>query len=197
MLKNISADMEVPMKMVFKLWLMALIILCSVLLINSYAEGPAGPMAGVEVTVNEYGNLNGIDLKVLNWGVITELPSKMFGLPFKKDKYDLVQVDVMFKNAEKRPILLASSFLKGTLIGNNEEAFESDSSFFKEYRNLKKSFKHKLLPGQPVNGSFFFAVDKEIIPVKLVIRESGGDKVIRFFLQRNLPNELIPGTSRR
>jgi hypothetical protein len=120
----------------------------------------------------------------------------MFGLPFKKDKNDLIRIDVLFKNAKKRPILLASSFLHGTLIDKDENAYESDSSFFKEYRNLKKSFKHKLLPGQPVYGTFYFAVSKDIVPAKLVIRESGGDRVVRIFLQRDLPEELIPGTKR-
>lgn len=176
-----------------------LIIICAFLVIPSYARDvdPAGPMKGMEVAVNEYGNLNGIDIKVTNWGVVTEPPNKMFGLPFKKNKYDLIQIDVLFKNAKKQPVLLASSFLRGTLISKDEAAFESDSSCFKEFRNLKKSFKHKLLPGQPVSGTFFFATDKEIVPAKLVLREDGGTKVIRFFLQRNLPAELIPGTTRR
>jgi len=181
------------------LWIVCLIIFCFLLVVPGYAKdtGAAGPMQGVEVVVNEYGNLNGIDIKVLNWGVITGPPAKMFGLPFKKDQYDLIQIDVLFKNAKKQPIFLASSFLRGTLISKDEAAFESDSSFFKEFRNLKKSFKHKLLPGQPVSGTFFFAVDKDVIPAKLVIREDGGERVIRFFLQRNLPTDLIPGTNRR
>lgn len=179
--------------------ILCLIIVFSFMVVPSYARdaGPAGPMKGMEAAVNEYGSLNGIDIKVLNWGVITDPPAKMFGLPFKKDKYDLIQVDVLFKNAKKQPILLASSFLHGTLISKDEAAFESDSGFLKEFRNLKKSFKHKLLPGQPVSGTFFFAVDKEIVPAKLVIREAGGDRVVRFFLQKNLPAELIPGTTRR
>lgn len=180
------------------LWIICLLVFCSFVAIPSLAKDacPAGPMKGMEVSVNEYGSLDGIDIKTLNWGVITEPPSKMFGLPFKKNKYDLIQVDLLFKNAKKQPIFLASSFLKGTLISKDEESFESDSSFFKEYGNLKKSFKHNLLPGQPVYGSFFFAVNKDIVPAKLVIREAGGDQVIRIFLQKDLPKELIPGTKR-
>lgn len=181
------------------LWIICLLVFCSFVAIPSLAKDarPAGPMKGMEVSVNEYGSLNGIDIKVLNWGVIMEPPAKMFGLPFKKDKNDLIQVDVLFKNTRKQPVFMASSFLRGTLIGKDEESFESDSGFFKEFRNPKKSFKHKLLPGQPVYGSFFFAVNKDIVPAKLVIREAGGDQVIRVFLQRDIPEELIPGTKRR
>ncbi|MFH1825894.1 MAG: hypothetical protein ABH823_01205 [bacterium] len=166
------------------------------------AEGPAGAMAGETATVGEYLNLAGLDTKVINWGFV-QVPDKAvlgasgyFGSTknFAKTGERVLRIDLLYKNATKKPIKLYTGYVTGTIISKDERSFNLKAHGLKKY-GVTKGFSETILPGQPVKGTCYIRVEKDIIPAKFVLRNSKvPDRAIRFFLQQNLPEEVIPGT---
>lgn len=203
---KLGASKEGGMKKIFVLTFLSLFCLQAVILFQSpvYAAQKkaksvkkyAGQLKGGEAGIGEYLNLGGLDVKVVNWGFVSNIPlndpSKYYYI--NRDYETALEVDIVMKNPSKNTVTIWPGIYKPTLIAKDERAYAKYPQF-NQYRQSDQTLNTQALPGQPVYASIFFPVEKNMgMPAKMVLIAQD-NTVARFFLQRNLPDEEIPGTT--
>lgn len=181
------------------------LMLVAGLLGQALAAESSGAMAGESAAVGEYLKLVNLDIRVDNWGYVTAPTKPMlraanfFGSSktFGSNENRLLRIDLSLKNNSKKPLHVFNQYFKGTVVAKDERSFNLETDAMQKF-GIPQDFAEDILPGQPAKVSLYVLIAKDADPAKLVLRNPkwAADRVLRFFLQQNLPEELIAGTTR-